>query len=45
MSIKAFRTVSRFSSFKGLTQVYLVEASITPNKYLRFLFLEGNDSL
>ena len=40
--IKAFKTISSFLSFKGLTQAYLVKASITLNRYLKRLFSEDN---
>ena len=41
ISMKAFRTVLHFLSFKGLAHAYLV----THNKYLTLLFFEDNDSI
>ena len=43
--IKALKTVWPISSFKGLTQAYLVKTSFTNNKYLTFRLLEENDPI
>ena len=45
ISIKALRTVYSFLSFKDLTHTYLVETSMTRDKYSTFLFFEDNDSI
>ena len=45
ISIKAFRTILAFLSFKGLTHAYVMKTSMTHNKFLTFLFFEGNDSI
>ena len=42
ISIKALRTVLTLLSYNGLTHAYIVKTSMTHNKYLIFLFLEGN---
>ena len=39
------RTVLSFFSFKVLTHTYLVKTSTTDDKYLPFLFFEGNDPI
>lgn len=44
-SIKAFRTICHFSVFERLTKAHLVNISITHNKYLTLLLLEGNDPI
>ena len=43
ISIKAFKTVLLFSSFKGLSHACLVKTSMTHIKYLTSLFFEDND--
>ena len=45
ISIKTFRTVSPFLSFKGLPHAYLVKTSMSHNTFLTFLFFEDNDSV
>ena len=48
ISIKAFKTVLIFLTFKGLTYAHLVKTSMTYftfNKHLTFLFFEDNDPM
>ena len=43
--MEALRTVLPFLYLKGLTHAYFVKTSMTHNKYLSFLFFDGNDPI